>query len=213
MSKIDLRNASWNFSMFFPGPNWVKITQNSISMRFPVQTSKNLPKTTKTPPVIGLGAKSWKAPHPPPAKADIATAILTCHWAFSVADCPPISTPWPPKRCGRICRRERMSFSQFQDLRSLGVSVLESATEFYANSNDLPSHLIRANSLHAFTSNILQLHDHGQLLTSGDQWGTAISLLFSMSSKRLPVDSSHFNSILGALQRILKTFFLPETSS
>lgn len=34
-----------------------------------------------------------------------------------------------------------------------------------------------------------------------DQWGTAISLLFSMSSKRLPVDSSHFNSAISACEK------------
>ena len=51
-------------------------------MRSQVQTSKKHPKTTKTPPVFGLGEKFavsvrnrfWP---PPPAKADIATAILT----------------------------------------------------------------------------------------------------------------------------------------
>ena len=51
-------------------------------MRSQVQTSKKHPKTTKTPPVFGLGAKISSrceivfAPLPP-AKADIATAILT----------------------------------------------------------------------------------------------------------------------------------------
>ena len=29
--------------------------------------------------------------------------INKCDWAFSVAVCTPISTPSPPKRCGRIC--------------------------------------------------------------------------------------------------------------
>ena len=58
------------------------MTQNSISMRSEVQTSKNRRKITKTPPASGLGAKIavsvrnrfWP---PAPAKADIATAILT----------------------------------------------------------------------------------------------------------------------------------------
>ena len=58
VSKMDLRNASWNFSIFFPDPKWAKIIQNSISRRSQIQTSKNRPKTTKTPPVFGLGAKS-----------------------------------------------------------------------------------------------------------------------------------------------------------
>ena len=40
---------------------------------------------------------------PPPAKADIATAILTNVIEHLVLlFCPPISTPSPPKRCGRI---------------------------------------------------------------------------------------------------------------
>ena len=39
----------------------------------------------------------------PPAKADIATAILTNVIEHLVLlFCPPISTPSPPKRCGRI---------------------------------------------------------------------------------------------------------------
>ena len=57
------------------------MTQNSISMRSEVQTSKNRRKITKTPPVFGLGAKISSRCEivfgPPPAKADIATAILT----------------------------------------------------------------------------------------------------------------------------------------
>ena len=50
-------------------------------MRSQVQTSKKHPKTTKTPPVFGLGEKFAVSVRnrfwPPPAQADIATAILT----------------------------------------------------------------------------------------------------------------------------------------
>ena len=77
---MDLRNASWNFSIFFPDPKWATITQNSISRRSQIQTSKNRPKTTKTPPGFGLGAKIRSRCEivfePRSAKADIATAIL-----------------------------------------------------------------------------------------------------------------------------------------
>ena len=54
------------------------MTENSISMRFEVQTSKNRRKIAKTPPGVGLGAKSAVSVRNrfgPPAKADIVTAI------------------------------------------------------------------------------------------------------------------------------------------
>ena len=53
-----------------------KMTQNSISTPSCAQTPKNPRKMSKTPPYSGLGAKPFLGP-PPPAKADIATAILT----------------------------------------------------------------------------------------------------------------------------------------
>ena len=52
-----------------------KMTQNSISIPSCAQTPKNPRKMSKTPPYSGLGAKPFLAP--PPAKANIATAILT----------------------------------------------------------------------------------------------------------------------------------------
>ena len=52
------------------------MTQNSISIPSCAQIPKNPRKKSKTPPGAGLGAKSFLGP-PPPAKADIATAILT----------------------------------------------------------------------------------------------------------------------------------------
>ena len=52
------------------------MTQNSISIPSWAQIPKNPRKKSKTPPGAGLGAKSSLGP-PPPAKADIATAILT----------------------------------------------------------------------------------------------------------------------------------------
>ena len=78
------------------------MTQNSISIPSCAQTPKNPRKMSKTPPYSGLGAKPFLAP---PAKADIATAILTNVIEHLVLlFCPPISTPSPPKRCGRIRR-------------------------------------------------------------------------------------------------------------
>ena len=50
------------------------MTQNSISIPSCAQTPKNPRKMSKTPPYSGLGAKPFLGP---PAKADIATAILT----------------------------------------------------------------------------------------------------------------------------------------
>ena len=83
------------------------MTQNSISMHSEIQTSKNRPKITQTPPGFGLGAKIAVSVRnrfcSPPAKADIATAILTNVIEHLQCCCfPPISTPSPPKRCGQI---------------------------------------------------------------------------------------------------------------
>jgi hypothetical protein len=50
------------------------MTQSSISIPSCAQTPKNPRKMSKTPPNSGLGAKPFLAP---PAKADMATAILT----------------------------------------------------------------------------------------------------------------------------------------
>ena len=50
------------------------MTQNSISIPSSAQTPKTRWKISQTPPDSGLGAKPFL---PPPAKADIATAILT----------------------------------------------------------------------------------------------------------------------------------------
>ena len=91
----------FHFWPFFHCRKATKMTQNSISIPSCAQTPKNPRKMPKTPPYSGLGAKSFLAP--PPAKADIATAILTNVIEHLVLlFCPPISTPSPPKRCGRI---------------------------------------------------------------------------------------------------------------
>ena len=92
----------FHFWPFFHCRKATKMTQNSISIPSCAQTPKNPRKMSKTPPYSGLGAKPFLAP-PPPAKADIATAILTNVIEHLVLlFCPPISTPSPPKRCGRI---------------------------------------------------------------------------------------------------------------
>ena len=90
----------FHFWPFFHCRKATKMTQNSISIPSCAQTPKNPRKMSKTPPYSGLGAKPFLAP---PAKADIATAILTNVIEHLVLlFCPPISTPSPPKRCGRI---------------------------------------------------------------------------------------------------------------
>ena len=65
----------FHFWPFFHCRKATKMTQNSISIPSCAQTPKNPRKMSKTPPDSGLGAKPFLAP--PPAKADIATAILT----------------------------------------------------------------------------------------------------------------------------------------
>ena len=90
----------FHFWPFFHCRKATKMTQNSISIPSCAQTPKNPRKMSKTPPYSGLGAKPFLAP---PAKADIATAILTNVIEHLVLlFCPPISTPSPPKRCGQI---------------------------------------------------------------------------------------------------------------
>ena len=64
----------FHFWPFFHCRKATKMTQNSISIPSCAQTPKNPRKMPKTPPYSGLGAKPFLAP---PAKADIATAILT----------------------------------------------------------------------------------------------------------------------------------------
>ena len=64
----------FHFWPFFHCRKATKMTQNSISIPSCAQTPKNPWKMSKTPPYSGLGAKPFL---PPPAKADIATAILT----------------------------------------------------------------------------------------------------------------------------------------
>ena len=64
----------FHFWPFFHCRKATKMTQNSISIPSCAQTPKNPRKMSKTPPYSGLGAKPFL---PPPAKADIATAILT----------------------------------------------------------------------------------------------------------------------------------------
>ena len=64
----------FHFSPISPLPEAYPSDPNFMSIHSWAQTPKNRRKITKTPPGSGLGAKSWK---PPPAKADIATAILT----------------------------------------------------------------------------------------------------------------------------------------
>ena len=93
----------FHFWPFFHCRKATKMTQNSISIPSCAQTPKNPRKMSKTPPYSGLGAKPFLGP-PPPAKADIATAAILTNVIehLVLLFCPPISTPSPPKRCGRI---------------------------------------------------------------------------------------------------------------
>ena len=80
----------FHFWPFFHCRKATKMIQNSISIPSCAQTPKNPQKMSKTPPYSGLGAKPFLAP--PPAKADIATAILTNVIEHLVLlFCPPIS--------------------------------------------------------------------------------------------------------------------------
>ena len=75
----------FHFWPFFHCRKATKMTQNSISIPSCAQTPKNPRKMSETPPYSGLGAKPFLGSGlgakpflaPPPAKADIATAILT----------------------------------------------------------------------------------------------------------------------------------------
>ena len=100
LQNLAMYHVFFHFWPFFHCRKATKMTQNSISIPSCAQTPKNPRKMSKTPPNSGLGAKPFL---PPPAKADIATAILTNVIEHLVLlFCPPISTPSPPKRCGRI---------------------------------------------------------------------------------------------------------------
>ena len=89
------------FSIAGKLPKWPKIPfQYPLALRHP----KILEKCRKHHRIlVSVRNRFW----PPPAKADIATAILTNVIEHLVLlFCPPISTPSPPKRCGRICSLE-----------------------------------------------------------------------------------------------------------
>ena len=96
----------FSFLAVFPLPesyqNDPKFHFNTLLRSDTQKSSKNVENTTvfwsRCETVFG----------PPPAKADIATAILTNVIEHLVLlFCPPISTPSPPKRCGRIYPRSR----------------------------------------------------------------------------------------------------------
>ena len=85
------------FSIAGKLPKWPKIPfQYPLALRHP----KILEKCRKHHRIlVSVRNRFWA----PPAKADIATAILTNVIEHLVLlFCPPISTPSPPKRCGRI---------------------------------------------------------------------------------------------------------------
>ena len=91
----------FSFLAVFPLPesyqNDPKFHFNTLLRSDTQKSSKNVENTT-------VFWSRWETVFgPPPAKADIATAILTNVIEHLVLlFCPPISTPSPPKRCGRI---------------------------------------------------------------------------------------------------------------
>ena len=92
----------FSFLAVFPLPesyqNDPKFHFNTLLRSDTQKSSKNVENTT----VFWSRCETVFGP-PPPAKADIATAILTNVIEHLVLlFCPPISTPSPPKRCGRI---------------------------------------------------------------------------------------------------------------
>ena len=100
--KILLCTMFFSFLAVFPLPesyqNDPKFHFNTLLRSDTQKSSKNVENTT----VFWSRCEIVFGP-PPPAKADIATAILTNVIEHLVLlFCPPISTPSPPKRCGRI---------------------------------------------------------------------------------------------------------------
>ena len=111
----------FSFLAVFPLPesyqNDPKFHFNTLLRSDTQKSSKNVENTTvfwsRCETVFG----------PPPAKADIATAILTNVIEHLVLlFCPPISTPSPPKRCGRIYRWCKHWCFWVLDLRWANVS-------------------------------------------------------------------------------------------
>ena len=91
----------FSFLAVFPLPesyqNDSKFHFNTLVRSDTQKSSKNVENTTE------FWSRCETVFVPPPAKADIATAILTNVIEHLVLlFCPPISTPSPPKRCGRI---------------------------------------------------------------------------------------------------------------
>ena len=90
----------FSFLAVFPLPesyqNDPKFHFNTLLRSDTQKSSKNVENTT-------VFLSRCETVFGPPAKADIATAILTNVIEHLVLlFCPPISTPSPPKRCGRI---------------------------------------------------------------------------------------------------------------
>ena len=109
LQNLAMYNVFFHFWPFFHCRKATKMTQNSISIPSCAQTPKN---PRKMPP--------------PPAKADIATAILTNGIEHLVLlFCPPISTPSPPKRCGRILQEKTLQIQcKYRFNRQYAATIL-----------------------------------------------------------------------------------------
>ena len=101
--KILLCTMFFSFLAVFPLP---ESYQNDPKFHFNTLLRSDTPKIFEKCRkhhriLVSVRNRFW----PPPAKADIATAILTNVIEHLVLlFCPPISTPSPPKRCGRILK-------------------------------------------------------------------------------------------------------------
>ena len=154
------------FSIAGKLPKWPKIPfQYPLALRHP----KILEKCRKHHRIlVSVRNRFW----PPPAKADIATAILTNVIEHLVLlFCPPISTPSPPKRCGRIL----LSLQDRDGCRSHCDSCASQATwhlashKWVTGSSDILSMNLPVQYLHLTESGstprreIARENSHGQI--------------------------------------------------
>ena len=76
--KISLFTVFFHFCPFFPCRKPTRMTQNSVSIRpLKLRHPKIVEKTAQTPPYTEVSVRNRFLSPSPPAKADIATAILT----------------------------------------------------------------------------------------------------------------------------------------
>ena len=119
----------FHFWPFFHCRKATKMTQNSISIPSCAQTPKNPRKMSKTPPYSGLGAKPFLAP---PAKADIATAILTNVIEHLVLLLPPNKHAFTAKEVWADFLSPAVSPEKKKRTLSLRIHILNGLIDFTA---------------------------------------------------------------------------------